>query len=241
MNLFAVDLAKIDKERIAEIHHEMTSWLNDIEVIDETSIENIATKITQPVNLITSQYGLEYCDTEVIAPQLVALLKPGGRLVFVSHASDTAILVAMKAEKEAFDALQELKVFETMKGYGEGKYKAVYFQKQIQKQIKALHQKLIAQPVQLLQIFHQALSGLSQLTLQQLITQKQAVLKFYSEHWMAQMRAADLLYVSEKIANNPTWYQPFETAGLVLEKKESIWFQGKHNAGTAFVFTKPTN
>lgn len=237
----AVDLAVINKSDIAKIHPDLVDHLNKIEVIDQTPIETIQEKINQQVDLITSQYGLEYCEIPAIAPQLANLLKPGGRLVFVSHANDTDILKSMKDEKMAFDILQEFKVFSSMKSYGEGRFQPAYYQKQLNKQLSAIHEKLVQKPMQLLQVFHQALGGLSQLTEAQLSTQKKAVKQFYNQHWMAQMRAADLLLVSEKIANNPKWYQAFESAGLILEEKKSIWYQGKHNAGTAYKFRKPTN
>lgn len=238
MQITGVDLAKIDKQAIASQHPETADWLKDIKVLDSTAIEDLAVVIEQPVDLITSQYGIEYCDIESIAPQILPLLKPGGRLVFVSHAADTAILSAMKEEQMAFDLLNDWRVFETMKSFGEGRYKPAYFQKQVLKQLSILHEHILQTPVQLLQIFHQALGGLSQLSITQLSTQREAVAQFYMQHWQAQLRAADLLTVSEKIAKNPEWYLPFENAGLVLEHKQSILYQGKHNAGTAYQFRK---
>ena len=167
-------MAKIEKDKIAQRHPNLQSWLNEIHVIDETPVESLTNQIHTPVDLITSQYGLEYCETETIAPLLTNLLKPGGRLVFVSHATDTDILKSMQEEKRAFDILDELKVFSTLKSYGDGRFQPAYFQKQLKKQLDAIHRKLVEQPAQLLQIFHQALGGLSQLTIDQLATQQTA-------------------------------------------------------------------
>ncbi|WP_154222433.1 hypothetical protein [Marinicella rhabdoformis] len=240
LNLMAVDLARIEKSDIMKAFPEVSSYLDGITVFDETAVEAIDEKIDQPVDMITSQYGLEYCETSIIAPQIYQLLKPGGCLVFVSHATDTDILKSMKSEKEAFDILQKLKVFSVLKSFGEGRFQPAYFHKQLTKQLPAIHQALIKKPMQLLQVFHQALGGLSQLSLDQIATQQRAVKQFYQQQWMAQMRAADLLWVSEKISNNPEWYLAFEAAGLVLEEQKNIWYKGKHNAGTSYKFRKPT-
>lgn len=239
LNYTAVDIAKINKSTIINKNPELADVVREINIIDETSVEDLSEKIVGQVDIVTSQYGLEYCDTEPVAKKVYDLLKAEGQLVFVSHATDTDILKSMQEEKLAFDTLEDLKVLSLMKRYGEGRHQAAYFQQQINKQLKQLHKILLDKPLQLLQIFHQAMGGLSKLSLSQLEMQKEAIFNFYHQHWLAQMRANDLLTVSEKIANQPEWYEAFIDAGLVLKSKNSIWYQGKHNAGTAFIFRKP--
>lgn len=234
-----VDAASIDKSVIASQHPELADVLNDVVVIDNTTIEKLTDVVVNPVDLITSQYGIEYCDTEKVAPVLFKSLKPGGRFVFVAHATETAISGFMQQERQAFEFLQKLAVFDTLIAFAEGRMKAKLFQGHVKKSLKKIHEALAQKPVQLLQIVHQALGGLSQLNLKQLISQKQKIGQFSSQHLMAQLRANDLLQVIEKMQNNPEWYAPFLTTGLTLESKEAIIYQGKHHAGTAYCFSKP--
>lgn len=57
---------------------------------------------------VTSQFGIEYGDTARIAPEVARVLKPGGRIVFVIHHRESAVVEHNLARRSALSwAAQE--------------------------------------------------------------------------------------------------------------------------------------
>lgn len=238
-SITAVDLAKIDKSVVAKRFPKQAGLIEQIELLSETAIEQIDRHLSGSFDLISSQYGLEYCDLEVVAEKLAQLLKPNGRLAFVSHAADTAILSLMRAENEAFGQLQGIGVFDILADFGSGSSKAAQLQKQLPKLLNQVGDLLRAKPNQLSQVIYQALQGLSRLSLAQLLREKQAIGAFVRQHLSANLRTKDLLQVSEKIIAEPNWYSVFTQKGLLLQQQGQILYRNRHNAGHFYIFTKP--
>lgn len=238
-SITAADLAKIDKSLVAKRFPKQASWIDEIELLQETAIEQISQHLSSSFDLISSQYGLEYCNLDLVADQLLQLLKPTGKLVFVSHAADTAILSLMRDEGEAFVQLQKSGVFETLGAFAAGSLKAAQFQKQLPKLLNQVNDLMQTKPNQLLQTIYRALQGLSRLSLGQLLRDKNAVGEFSRQHLLANLRTRDLLRVSEQIITEPDWYLIFEKKGLALQKHGQILYRNRHNAGHFYIFAKP--
>lgn len=54
-------------------------------------------------DLVTSQFGLEYSDLEQSIPEVIRVLRPGGRLALVVHHQDAAAVTAARAETAQLD------------------------------------------------------------------------------------------------------------------------------------------
>lgn len=239
-SITAADLAKIDKSVVAKRFPRQANLIAQIELLSETAIEQIDQHLGgSAFDLISSQYGLEYCELEVVAEKLLQLLKPNGRLAFVSHAADTTILSLMRAENEAFMQLQTIGVFDVLGDFCSGSLKVAQLQKKLPKLLPQIDDLIRAKPNQLLQVIYQALQGLNRLSLGRLLREKHAVDEFVQQHLSANLRTKDLLSVSEKIIAEPHWYSVFVEKGLVLEQQGQILYRNRHNAGHFYVFAKP--
>ena len=71
-------------------------------------------------DLITSQYGLEYCNMEQAGPELARVLKPGGCLAVLAHAADTAIVETMAAESSDYASLRDSGLFKVLRSWESG-------------------------------------------------------------------------------------------------------------------------
>ncbi len=238
LQITAIDKAIIDKEAIGNRFPKVVTALQNVNVYDHTDVININQVLDEPVDLITSQYGIEYADTDAVAQPLYDALKEGGRLAFVAHATDSAVTAYMEQEKQVFDELTEMHLFELLAEFGSGKITPVMFQQEAKRQVKILGLKVKSQPRQLTQIIYQALESINIMSIKQLIDQKDKIRLFGEQHWQAQLRAVDLLKVITKMQRDPLWYLPFEDCGFQLMNRQTIIYQGKHHAGVGYLFMK---
>ncbi|PIE37476.1 MAG: hypothetical protein CSA53_06030 [Gammaproteobacteria bacterium] len=238
-HISAVDIAHIDTAIIAQRFPKKEKYLADIQVLDNTAVESLNETLTNPVDFISSQYGLEYCSADDIAPVLAALLKPGGRLAFVAHATDSAIAHTMQSELLAYEKLVELGVFRLIARFGKGDINADKFAKQLPKKVQTLTALQQQSPHPLVAGVLNALGGLQRLPVNALKQERANALEFAKAYEYAHLRNRDVLAVSQKILNKPTWYQAFSDAGLNLLDKGELHYKGRHKAGSFFVFGKP--
>lgn len=234
-----VDRAVIDKTLLMERYPNWASTLAAIRLRDDTPVESLSEAFTEKFDLITSQYGLEYCDTAKTAAVVAGMLKPGGRLALVAHAADTAIVPTMQREFRAYEQLVELGVFHLLERFSEGGITAQKLARQlpVKRQVLATMQR--QQHHVLLDDVQQALSGLARLPISALKQQRVNAGAFCRDHQQAHLRNRDVLQVSKKILKDPNWYQGFVDAGLQLLERGILRYQGRHNAGSYYVFIKP--
>ncbi len=236
--ILGVDAAKISKDNVQTKFPHMEKLLHKVEFVGECKIEDITLQSNQ-FDLITSQYGIEYCDWEKTALQVNRLLKPGGRFVFISHANSTAILAYMEQEKIQYEQLKTLGFFSTFTDYFKKKLK----HREVQRKLKKVCAHLIEEhKTQASDLF----AGLINF-LQSLITMEKSRFKqlegeiefYYMQHWFAYARLKDVVGVSHKIKEAPGWYKIFEKNGLKLIGNGEILQAGSENAGNYYQFIKP--
>jgi len=233
-----VDAANIDKQSIISKYSHLESVLEKIEFISECKIENIDLPSTS-FDLITSQYGIEYCDWQKSARQVFRLLKSGGRFVFISHTNSTAILSFMEQEKEEYKVLQDLGLFSALANYFKRKSRyneTVRKLNKIQKKILELHRCKPSDLFVNILGFLQRTISFDKTTF---IRLEEEIRFMYDQYIFAYARLQDIVGVSNKIKNEPEWYLAFESKGLKLEGQGDILQAGRHNAGKYYQFIKP--
>lgn len=236
VELSGVDAAEINPLAIAEKFPEQAPLLSSLKLISNCRVEDIDLP-TATFDLVTSQYGIEYCDWPRAAAQVFRLLKPGGRFAFLSHAVSTDIIKYMEDEWLEYETLAELKFLSSIEQYVEGELKFLDFQKVMKNSRAILSGQNPSSP------FRSAiLNMLASVAHMDEVAVRQSRTRldhFQREISHGRERLKDLLRVNRAIQSDPGWYQVFEQQGLGLVDSGDILYRGVHNSGRYHCFVKP--
>jgi len=233
----AVDAARIDINLLKEKYRHLTDSFQCINFISECKVEDIDLP-ADTFDLITSQYGIEYCNWSLSAIQIARLLKPGGIFICISHAGTTDIVVYMTQEQDEYNILKELGFFAIFNNY----FKKNKNHKDTVRSLKKLQVKLSGTVKQnqhgLIPGILNFLQYLINVDKRTFLAQEEKMKSYVHQHIYAYNRLKDVLGVTQKIANNPDWFEVFSNQGLTLEKSGEVLQGGVHNAGTFYKFRK---
>lgn len=230
-----IDAARIAKASIQKSHPNLKQALAQITFKSECLVEDIDLP-EQSVDLITSQYGIEYCDWIKTALKVKSLLKPSGKLAFISHAPTTSILAYMKIEQTQYEFLSSINLFKSLENYFTKKTSLGSTLKKLASAKTKLKLQIKQNQSQLYSGFHQFLEHVTGLTPAQFKAESKRIESYYEQHLFAYQRLQDILNVSKKIMDNESWYEEFEKVGLRLIETGDIIQSGAHNAGKYFKF-----
>jgi ubiquinone/menaquinone biosynthesis C-methylase UbiE len=238
LKITAIDAAKVEIKNLSSKYTHLEDLLMSINFISECRVEDISLS-SDSFDLITSQYGIEYCDWVSTANQISRLLKPGGKLVFISHANSTDILSYMKHEQTEYNEIQKMGFFRCLESYFKNKAsfkETIRSLKKINKSLVKFNRKINSSLYAGILNF---LNHLINIDKKRFIELQDEIRLFYHQHIYAYARLEDVLAVSKKINDNPDWYLTFEEHGLKLEDSGEILQSGVHNAGKYYKFSKP--
>lgn len=236
-NVTGVDAAQINPTAIVKNKPHLSELLDRVNFISNCRVEDI-NLTSESVDLITSQYGIEYCDWELVAERVYELLKPNGQFAFISHAQSTDIRKTMSEEQRQYMYLDELKVFTLVSNYYKKKKSFGLTLKKLQaaeNKLQFAHKNTASQ---LYASVLQFLQYVLQLDKTRMSKEEKQIDSFCEQHVFAYKRLEDILNVSDKIANYPNWYQVFESAGLKLITSGEVLQGGLHKAGLYYQFQK---
>lgn len=234
----AVDAARIDPERIIRRHPGMEAEVAAVRFIDQSPVESLALPSAE-FDLVTSQYGIEYCAWEEAAAQVVRVMRPGGRLALVCHAATSDIVTTMEMEARDYQALAALGLLPGIRRYLGGTLSFNRFRKMLQAVRAELVPAWRASHAPLFAHVLQTLDGLLRVSEAELRARRLQLAGFARQLELGEARLADMLRVNRAIHSAPEWYRAFESAGLRLVDSREILYQGKHRSGRACCFDKP--
>lgn len=234
-SITGVDAASIEKSIVEKKYTDLKEAIEKIEFIPDCLVENINLP-EQSFELITSQYGIEYCNWQLTAEKIKGLLKPNGKLVFISHAPSTSIMAFMKVEQSQYDYLSSIGLFNVLENYFVKKTSLGNTLKKLNSAKTKLKIQISQNQSQLYLGVLQFLEHVTALTPAQFKVESERIENYYAQHLFAYQRLQDILNVSEKIMSNEDWYLEFEKAGLKLIESGDIIQSGSHNAGKFYKF-----
>lgn len=235
--ILAVDAAEPNPGLIIQRQPALADLIERIEFHPATPVESLPFE-ADSVDLVTSQYGLEYCELESAGQSLARVLKPDGRLVMVCHGADSDMLATMQAEHADYALLEEARVFSVLRSWERGQLDELSFRQRIERIGRKLAADRKRAQAPLLAEVLNSLAELLRLPNDRLRQQRGAVTVFRSQLEAGQGRLADMLRVNRMIVDDPHWYQPLEVAGLVLERSEALRYRGEHQMGQAYHWRK---
>lgn len=234
----AADAARPQPGLIMERQPALGPLIERIEFLAETPIESLSLPEAS-LDLVTSQYGLEYCDLDQAAPLLARFLKPDGRLVMLAHAADSDMLATMQAEKADYDLLEQARVFSLLHSWERGQLGDLDFRERLDRSGRKLAADRRRASSPLISQTLQSMAGLVRLPPARLRMQRPLVSDFRRQMVAGQRRLQDMLRVNRMIVDDPHWHRPFEAAGLALEDSRDVHYRNQHRVGQAWVWRKP--
>lgn len=232
----AVDAAHIDPAVIARHWPAQAPALAWVSFIPDTPLERLDLPAAS-IDLVTSQYGLEYCDLEQAVPRLAAVLKPGGRLAMLAHAMSSAMVATMAVERRDYAVIEALGFLQLLKRWSSGLLDANAIRSGLQMTGRALSRDETARSPLVVQVL-QACRTLIPLSPGQLLAQKKNAGLYLEQLKAGQLRSEDMLRVNRQIGQSDDWLEWFESAGLELLEARDLRYQGDHHVGTARVWRK---
>lgn len=231
----AADAAQLLPEAVQLAWPDQVQALAAIRFLSETAAEALPV-FQPPLDLICSQYGLEYCDLTAVAPRLWANLAPGGHLVMVSHAPHSEVLRTMQAEQRDYQMLDTHGALRLLLAWQRKQLSDADFVARLQK----TGQKLAALRPRsaLLDSVLQAMSALIRMPVSQRQHTHEQAGQYRDELLAAQQRAGDLLAVMDHVADEQ-WLVPLHDIGLRLCSTQSLSHRGEHPLGVARVWQRP--
>lgn len=238
LHITAVDAAHIDTDALAARHPDQTELFADVQFLGDQPLEALDLPAGR-FDLVTSQYGIEYCDWGQAAARVAGLLKPGGRFAMVCHASSSEILAYMEAEHAEYRLLDEAGFLEAIQLYLDDKL-----------EFRGLHDVLKSTGDRVYVIFQTSRSPFLKTILDMLNAtlpmdeaafgqQRDNLFGFLQHVRFGYDRLREMLQVNQAIHDNPDWYRVFTQAGLDLQDSGEILYRGENRSGTFYRFVKP--
>ena len=232
--LTALDAAKINTKSIIKKHPHHKENILKTNLVTDCEIENYNT--LNKYNLITSQYGIEYCNWDKVANKIYSLLNKGGQLAIICHSAETDIIKKMKSEQKEYHSLIKIGQFQIIENYLNNTisyHQLITEINNVQEYYRTTYVNAPTALVKSLYIINQNILNTGEKLLKKLQKQLQSTINQYR---FAYLRLRDLITVSNNIKNNPTWYHCFTQAGLALDEKKKII--DYNNIGVFYKFKK---
>ncbi len=236
--VLAVDAAAIRPEVVAERFPAQAPFIESIRFIPNTRFEALDLEDAS-VDLISSQYGIEYCDLERAAHKAARLLRPGGRLAMVCHAVSSDMLRTMEVEHRDYRQLDRLQLLERVQAFLDGELDTERFcraMERVRAELKGHgrtgHSPLLRYAMNMVET---TISMPASAVGQARAHYRDFVLQMTS----GRDRLADMLRVNRLVGESERWFEVFERAGLALVDSGRIRYQARHDVGQFVVLRKP--
>lgn len=236
VSIVAIDGAHVDPAVIARHWPGQAEALGRIRFIANTPLEVVGLA-PDSIDLISSQYGLEYCDLDLAVPRLARALKSGAHLAMLAHVMSSAMVETMESERRDYAILEALGFLQMLKRWGDGLLDPAAIRNGLQNTGRALSRDPAMKSPLVAQVL-QACSTLIPLSPGQLLAQKKNAALYRGQLKAGQLRSEDMLRVNRRIGLDEAWLEIFSSAGLELLESRDLSYQGDHQVGTARVWRK---
>ena len=239
LRVSAADAAAIDPSRVLEAHPQYRQHLESIEFLPGVPLEGLAVE-TDSVDLVTSQYGVEYSHWETAAANIARMLRPGGHFCMVCHSPDSRILQEMESQHAAYAQIAAIPLLAQGDEANAGNSPPADLAARLENALAELYRVFQRnRSSQLLSAAGQRLEGIRKLVLQQADTGYREFLHFRESINTSYGITGDLVAVGRALRDAPRWHEVFVAAGLELIESGTVRYLGGEHAGDTHRFRKP--
>ena len=210
----AIDAAAIRPDLIAQRFPDLAELIRSIRFVGGRRFETLAMS-PGSLDLIASQYGIEYCDPEPAAAKCAELLRPGGRLALVCHAPDSAMIEAMRTELDGYLELAESGLTESFRERCRGSLPGPAFRARLAEIDAALRRGELAD-APLIRYALAMIERARQLPDARFDHERQAALQAVEQLEHGRERLRQMLEVNRRLRDPEAWSGVFVDAGLRL-------------------------
>lgn len=236
-SIIAVDAASIDTASIKARYPQLEQYLSQIQFKSSTQVEELSYD-EQTIDLICSQYGIEYCQWDEISNKFASFLKIGGLQVFVSHAQDTSIIAKMKSEYNEYQVLESIKFFSRIKKLIRNDASQKELESIMKDVADELSRTLMTRVSPVLQSMLEASKFVLTSNNEKYRANRDKLFTFLKSLIHARARLQDLLDVHQRLYAEPEWYNHFATEGVALLDSGKLVYNKKHPAGDFYIYKK---
>lgn len=237
--IIGVDAAAIDAQRIRRLHRGQ-SGADRVQFVGDQPFEQFALD-PGSVDLMVSQYGIEYCHWRLAAERAFELLKPEGRLAMITHAPDSDMLMTMRVEAGEYERIERLKLLAAFNAWLEGRIGPDRLAKVVREARKIVGRAMRHNPSPLYRYVMEMLEGLWQVGPDNFHRYRAPVQTFHDQLSAGHGRLKDMLRVNEAMIADPGWTRVFESAGLQLLDQGELQYRQRHRIGHFRIFAKPAD
>ncbi|NKI35017.1 class I SAM-dependent methyltransferase [Wenzhouxiangella sp. XN79A] len=234
----AVDLADIQPQRIRQRFPALAKYIDTIGFVGNQPFEAVALDDASQ-DLIVSQYGIEYCEPEPAARQCARLLKPGGRMALVTHATDSAMRATMQQELEQYEVLADSGLFQRAREWRSGSLGAEGFVRALARIDAVIRGRPDASGSPLFGYVLGLTGQVARWQAARLQAQRAAVIDAVVQLEDGRSRLDQMLGVHRLLESPERFAGHFEQAGLALDEHGPLTYRGTHAVGHRLLFSKP--
>lgn len=237
LQITAIDAARIHPEVVRQHYPRWADLVGDIRFVGNRRFETVAMEPAS-VDLIASQYGIEYCDWPAAAAKSFELLRPGGHLAFLSHSLSSDMLERMQQEQAEYQQLHELGLVELFRKLLDGAIDEATGRERLDELRRAMEAIPNWKASALFGYAHGLVTrtlGMSRRQLRQYAAPIRAACQQLDDGFA---RLSQMLRVNQALRDHPDWTDVFVKAGLERVDSDSLLYQQTHRVGDYFIFKR---
>ncbi len=236
-NISATDAAEINVDVIRNKYPDFELLEPSISFLSECKTEDLNLQ-SESFDLITSQYGFEYCDLDKATKTIYRLLKANGIFAFITHATDSEMLRVMMQEEKEYKVLAKCGFFQLFEAITDDVNYAFYLRKKIRKCVLHLNAAEVISSDGIIASVVNSIGSVLDIPLDTLEKNLDDMENYVMEMLLGYKRLRDFLEVNIKLKDPNELVKCLESYGFTLNKTEKIIYHKKHNAGRYYAFEK---
>jgi len=235
----AVDAADIDVTALVAHNLRLAPTIQAIEFVPNTLLEDMVEE-SESVNLVTSQFGIEYTDWNLSAKNIGRILKSGGYFSLVCHHSDTKIVARMEVMQREYAQLCNMDIFSREPGPENATDFPAVFIRRLDNALDTIYDMFQNdRSSEVLSGIGGQLDKILELTVREFHAGFQRFLQLREGVIISYATSSDLLALNRRLQEFPDWFEVFIEEGLELLRSGDIHYHTGETAGKSYQFRKP--
>ncbi len=237
IQITGVDAAKINKDVIISSHPDMEQYINLIKFVDNTLIENLPFQ-GETFDLITSQFGFEYCNWERGAKEISRVLTKNGQLVLVCHSPDSHIIEFMEKEEFEYGIIHRTDLYPLFVKFLNDNISYFKFRKNLRKIKRIISGRTKHKQTPIIDNFLNLISFILASNEDDILARKQDISEFLQQMKFAYLRVKDLLRVNLALSKDENIATVFANYNFECLRSGVLETEQLNRAGKYYIFRK---
>lgn len=234
----AIDAAEIDVTSLVRQNPKLAKHIQAIQFQPDTLLEDMNEE-PESVDLVTSQFGVEYTEWQSSARNIYRALKPGGYFSLICHSFDSKITTQMERQQLDYALLMDVDIFSRKIEFERSRDFPRSFVQQLDNALDTIYAIFKENRTSdVLSGVGRELENIRALAIRDFAAGFQRFTQFREGVKISYATASDLVAVNHRLQQFPNWYEVFIDAGFELSQSGDIHYHTAELAGRFYQFTK---